>query len=61
VEFIKELEEKMAELGVGKVASVAGRFYAMDRDNRWDRVSAAYTAITKGAKLEDSAVKGIED
>ena len=39
---------KMAELGVGKVATVMGRYYAMDRDNRWDRVEQAYNALTKG-------------
>ena len=38
----------MNELGVGKVASVMGRYYAMDRDNRWDRVELAYRALTKG-------------
>ena len=38
----------MAELGVGKIATVMGRYYAMDRDNRWDRVEQAYNAMTKG-------------
>ena len=46
--YIAELEAKMEEIGVGKVASVAGRYYAMDRDNRWDRVEKAYVALTKG-------------
>ena len=46
--YIAELEAKMAEIGVGKVATVAGRYYAMDRDNRWDRVEKAYVALTKG-------------
>ncbi|MCR5640002.1 MAG: 2,3-bisphosphoglycerate-independent phosphoglycerate mutase [Lachnospiraceae bacterium] len=46
--FVKELEAKMAELGVGKVASLSGRFYAMDRDNRWDRVEKAYRNLTEG-------------
>ncbi len=46
--FMAELVEKMTEIGVGKVASVTGRYYAMDRDNRWDRVEQAYNAITKG-------------
>ena len=40
-EYIKELNDKMKELGVGQVASVMGRYYAMDRDNRWDRVERA--------------------
>ena len=47
-EFVTELEAKMAELGTGKVASVMGRYYAMDRDKRWDRVELAYKALTKG-------------
>ncbi|MBE5907266.1 MAG: 2,3-bisphosphoglycerate-independent phosphoglycerate mutase [Lachnospiraceae bacterium] len=46
--FVTELEEKMAEIGVGKVASLSGRFYAMDRDNRWDRVEKAYRNLTEG-------------
>lgn len=47
-DFVMQLEEKMNELGVGKVASVMGRYYAMDRDNRWDRVELAYRALTDG-------------
>ena len=47
-EYIKELNDKMKELGVGQVATVVGRYYAMDRDNRWDRVEKAYNAMTKG-------------
>ena len=46
--YVEELEAKMKELGVGKVASVMGRYYAMDRDNRWDRVERAYNALTRG-------------
>ena len=46
---IRSLEAKMAELGVGKIATVMGRYYAMDRDNRWDRVERAYDAMTTGA------------
>ena len=41
VDYLKELENKMKEIGVGKVATLAGRYYAMDRDNRWDRVEKA--------------------
>ena len=48
VNFVEELEQKMAEIGVGKIASLCGRYYAMDRDNRWDRVQQAYNALTKG-------------
>ena len=47
-DFVAELETKMAEIGVGKVASVMGRYYSMDRDNRWDRVELAYRALTLG-------------
>lgn len=46
--FIQELEQEMAELGVGAIATLAGRYYAMDRDNRWDRVEAAYKAMALG-------------
>ena len=47
-DFVAQLVEKMKEIGVGEVASVSGRYYAMDRDNRWDRVELAYKALTKG-------------
>ena len=47
-EFAEQLEAKMAEIGVGKIASVSGRYYAMDRDNNYDRVKVAYDALTKG-------------
>lgn len=56
--FVAELEAKMAEIGVGKVASVAGRFYAMDRDNRWERVEQAYNALVKGEG--PTAATGVE-
>ncbi|MDE6904646.1 MAG: 2,3-bisphosphoglycerate-independent phosphoglycerate mutase [Lachnospiraceae bacterium] len=46
--FIEALEGKMKEIGVGKIASICGRYYVMDRDNRWDRVEAAYRALTLG-------------
>ena len=46
--FIKNLEAKIAEIGVGKIATVSGRYYAMDRDNRWDRVEKAYDALVLG-------------
>lgn len=45
-EFLQELQGKLDEIGVGKIATVSGRYYAMDRDNRWDRVEKAYRAIT---------------
>lgn len=46
--YIAELENKMAEIGVGKVATISGRYYAMDRDNRWERVEKAYNALVAG-------------
>lgn len=46
--YLKEIEEKMDQTGVGRVASVMGRFYAMDRDKRWERVEEAYTCLTQG-------------
>ena len=48
VDYIKQLEEKMKELGVGKIATISGRYYAMDRDNRWERVKLAYDAMAFG-------------
>ena len=47
-EYAEALEAEMAKIGVGKIASVAGRYYAMDRDNNYDRVKIAYDALTKG-------------
>jgi len=46
--FIEALEAKMKEIGVGKIASICGRYYVMDRDNRWDRVESAYKMLTLG-------------
>ncbi|MBQ9118631.1 MAG: 2,3-bisphosphoglycerate-independent phosphoglycerate mutase [Lachnospiraceae bacterium] len=46
--FLKELMDKMSEIGVGEVATVMGRYYVMDRDNRWDRVEKAYAAMVYG-------------
>ena len=61
-DFVARLEDKMAEIGVGKVASVAGRYYAMDRDNNWDRVKEAYLSLTTGeGKSADNAVKALEE
>lgn len=59
--FVEELEAKMKEIGVGKVASVMGRYYVMDRDNRWDRVERAYNALAKGeGNQAASASAGIQ-
>lgn len=46
--YIKQLEKKMKETGIGKIASISGRYYAMDRDNRYDRIQKAYEAIVLG-------------
>ncbi len=55
LEYAKELEAKMAEIGVGKIATVSGRYYAMDRDNNYDRIKIAYDALTKGEGLKASS------
>ncbi|AFG36629.1 2,3-bisphosphoglycerate-independent phosphoglycerate mutase [Spirochaeta africana] len=46
IEFIRQIEEKLAEIGIGQVASITGRYWAMDRDNRWERVKRAYDMLT---------------
>lgn len=51
-DFIKALRDEMKKIGVGEIATVMGRYYAMDRDNRWDRVELAYKALTKGEGIE---------
>ena len=56
--FAEALTNKMQELGIGKIASVMGRYYAMDRDNRWDRVEKAYRAMVIGEG--DTAASGVE-
>ncbi len=48
IDFIKALQEKLSSIGVGKIATVMGRYYAMDRDTNWDRVVKAYNAMVKG-------------
>jgi len=48
VKYLKQLQEKMQKLGVGKLSTVVGRYYAMDRDKRWDRTQKAYAALVKG-------------
>ena len=70
LEFLKELQQKCDEIGVGKIATVTGRYYAMDRDNRWERVKCAYDALTEGigkhtadpvAALQESYDTGVTD
>lgn len=61
-EFIEKTEAMMKEVGVGQIATVSGRYYAMDRDNRWERVELAYNAIVKGTgETSNSAVEAIEN
>ena len=61
-EFIEQLEAKMKEIGVGQIGVVSGRYYAMDRDNNWDRVQKAYDSLTKGEGVQaEDAVKAMED
>ncbi len=54
LDFIQQLQAKLAEVGTGKIATLLGRYYAMDRDNRWDRVEKAYLAMVAG-KAERTA------
>lgn len=70
LEIIKNIEEKITQLEIGKIASIMGRYFAMDRDNRWDRTQKAYECLTSGnsntfltAKeaIENSYEKGITD
>ena len=61
-DFVKDCVDKMAEIGVGKIASVMGRYYAMDRDNRWERVEKAYAAMVYGEGVKaDCPVQAVAD
>ena len=58
--YINELEETLKEKGIGKIASISGRYYAMDRDNRWERIEKAYDALVNGkGEVANSAIKAI--
>ncbi|MEI3356057.1 MAG: 2,3-bisphosphoglycerate-independent phosphoglycerate mutase [Clostridia bacterium] len=60
--YILKLQDKMNEKGVGKIASLSGRFYAMDRDKRWQRVQKCYDALVNGkGNKASSSIKAIED
>ncbi|MDO4282637.1 MAG: 2,3-bisphosphoglycerate-independent phosphoglycerate mutase [Clostridia bacterium] len=48
IDYLKDLEEKIKEIGVGRIATISGRYYAMDRDNRWERIKLAYDAMANG-------------
>lgn len=60
--YVEECQNKMNEIGVGTIATVMGRYYAMDRDNRWERVEKAYAAMVygEGNKAQD-AVQAVKD
>ncbi len=61
--FVKSLQEKIKEYKCGEIATVSGRFYAMDRDNRWDRTEKAYRAMAEGEAIDyySDPLKAIED
>jgi 2,3-bisphosphoglycerate-independent phosphoglycerate mutase len=60
--YVEECEQKLKEIGVGKIATVMGRYYAMDRDNRWERVEKAYAAMVYGEGVQCAdPVKAVED
>ncbi len=60
--FMEELQKKTEEIGVGQIASVHGRYYAMDRDNNWDRTEKAYQALVEGkGKKASDAVQAVAD
>lgn len=60
-EYIEEIENYMNEIGVGKIATISGRYYAMDRDKRWERVQLAYNAMVLGkGEAADSAVEALD-
>ena len=60
--YVVKLQEKMQEKEIGKIASICGRFYSMDRDKRWERVQKCYDALVNGeGKKASSSVKAIED
>lgn len=61
-DYMQQMVDKMAEIGVGEVASVSGRYYAMDRDTNWDRTEKAYVALTKGEGVKATdPVQAIKD
>ena len=53
IEYVRQLEEKIREIGVGQIASIQGRYWGMDRDNIWDRVEKGYNAIALGEGVEE--------
>lgn len=60
--FIENLEDRLDHIGAGRIATVSGRYFAMDRDKRWDRVERAYKALTAGQGLPaESAIQAVRD
>ena len=60
-EYLRQLQEKIRELGVGQIADVMGRYYAMDRDSRWNRLQRAYDAIANGeGPLEEDPLAAVQ-
>ncbi len=60
--YVRELLEQAEKFGVGKIATIIGRYYAMDRDNRWERIERAYRALTKGEGIkENDPVEAMEN
>jgi len=53
-DFVRDLERECAAIGIGKIATVMGRYYAMDRDNRWERVGRAYAALVRGEGVRNA-------
>lgn len=61
-QYVIQCEETMKQIGVGSIATISGRYYSMDRDNRWERVTLAYQAMTSGiGEYADSAVAAVEN
>ncbi|MBE6139084.1 MAG: 2,3-bisphosphoglycerate-independent phosphoglycerate mutase [Firmicutes bacterium] len=62
IEFIKQLQDKLNELGFGKISSISGRYYAMDRDNNWDRIRKCYDVIVNGlGRTYEEPIKYMEE
>ena len=61
INYLEELENKIAEIGIGEIATVSGRYYTMDRDKRWERTELAYDALVLGkGKEADSAIQAVK-
>jgi 2,3-bisphosphoglycerate-independent phosphoglycerate mutase len=61
INYIKELEDKLKQIGIGKIVSISGRFYALDRDHNWDRTDKTFDLLTKGkGKKYKNALEAIE-